>query len=51
MRDRLTVPVTVTEDEAKKLATAQEKVKPHLAGKTVVNIIYVPGKLVNIVVK
>jgi leucyl-tRNA synthetase len=51
VRDKLTVPVTVTEDEAKRLAMEQEKVKPHLEGKQVVKVIYVPGKLVNIVVK
>jgi leucyl-tRNA synthetase len=51
LRDRVTVPASVTESEAKKLAAAQEKVKPYLEGKSVVNIIYVPGKLVNIVVK
>ncbi len=42
---------TVSEDEAKKLAVEQARVKPHLEGKQVVNIIYVPGRLVNIVVK
>jgi leucyl-tRNA synthetase len=51
VRDKLTVPVTVAEAEATKLAVAQEKVKPHLEGKQVVKVIYVPGKLVNIVVK
>jgi leucyl-tRNA synthetase len=51
LRDRVTVPASVSEGEAKKLAAAQEKVKPYLEGKSVVNIIYVPGKLVNIVVK
>ncbi len=33
------------------MALASEKVQPFLQGKTVVNVIYVPGKLVNIVVK
>ena len=33
------------------MAQTSEKVKPHLQGKTIVNVIYVPGKLVNIVVK
>ena len=51
IRDKLTVPVTVAEDEAKRLAAEQEKVKPHLEGKQVVKVIYVPGKLVNIVVR
>jgi leucyl-tRNA synthetase len=51
VRDRLTVPVSVTEDEARKLAVEQPKVKSYLEGKKILNIIYVPGRLVNIVVK
>jgi len=51
VRDKVTVPVTVTEDDAKKVAAEQEKVQPYLAGKQVVKVIYVPGKLVNIVVR
>jgi leucyl-tRNA synthetase len=33
------------------MALAGEKVQPFIQGKTIVNVIYVPGKLVNIVVK
>ena len=51
LRDRVTVPVSITEEEAKKIAGEQEKVKPYLEGREVVKVIYVPGKLVNIVVK
>jgi len=51
LRGRLTAPVTITEDEAKKLAVQLDKVKPFVEGKQVVKVIYVPGKLVNIVVK
>jgi leucyl-tRNA synthetase len=51
VRDRVTAPASVSEGEAKKLAAATDKVKPFLEGKNIVNIIYVPGKLVNIVVK
>jgi len=51
LRDRLTAPVSVTEEEAKSLAMGLEKVKPFIGGKQVVKVIYVPGKLVNIVVK
>ena len=51
LRDRITVPVSITESEAKEQAIASEKVKPHLEGKTIVKEIYVPGKLVNFVVK
>ncbi len=51
VRDRLTAPVSVTEEEAKKLAMDLEKVKSHITGKQVLKVIYVPGKLINIVVK
>jgi leucyl-tRNA synthetase len=50
VRDRLTAPVSVTEAEAKDLAMKMEKVRPFMEGKKVVKVIYVPGKLVNIVV-
>ena len=40
-----------TEEEAKKLALESHKVSPHIAGKQLVNAIYVPRKLVNLVVK
>jgi leucyl-tRNA synthetase len=51
VRDRLTAPVSVTEEEAKNLTMGLEKVKPFVEGKQVVKVIYVPGKLVNIVVR
>jgi leucyl-tRNA synthetase len=51
VRDRLTVPVNIGEEEAKKLAIQLEKIKPYVEGKQVAKVIYVPGKLVNIVVK
>jgi leucyl-tRNA synthetase len=51
LRDRVTASCTISDDEAKELAQQQEKVRPFLEGKKIVNIIYVPGKLVNIVVR
>ena len=51
LRDRPTVPASITEEEAKKMAQTSDKVQPFIQGKTIVNVIYVPGKLVNIVVK
>jgi len=51
LRDRITVPASISEDEAKKIAMASDKVKTNLEGKTVVKEIYVPGKLLNIVVR
>jgi leucyl-tRNA synthetase len=51
LRDRFAVPVSITEEEAKKLAFESPKVKSFLEGKQLVNAIYVPGKLVNLVVR
>jgi leucyl-tRNA synthetase len=51
LRDRFSVPVSITEEEAKKLAFESPKVKPHIDGKQLVNAIYVPRKLVNLVVR
>jgi leucyl-tRNA synthetase len=51
VRDKVMAPVTITDTEAKQMAAESVKVKPYLEGKQVVNIIYVPGRLVNIVVK
>jgi leucyl-tRNA synthetase len=51
VRDRIEVPPSISEDEAKRLVAASEKVKAHLEGKEVVKTIYVPGRLVNLVVR
>ena len=44
------VPVGLTEAEAVKIAQESPKVAPHLAGKTIKRVIFVPGKILNIVV-
>jgi len=44
-------PASITEAEARELALERERIKPYLTDKQIANIIYVPGKLVNIVVK
>ncbi len=49
VRDKLPVPLDITEDDAKERALAQNNVKRHLGGKTVTKVVYVPGRLVNIV--
>jgi len=51
LRDRIAVPASITEDEAKEKALASPRVKSHTEGKKIIKIIYVPGRLVNIVVK
>jgi len=51
VRDRITVPASITEDKAKKLVLERDRVKAHLDNREIVNIIYVPGRLINIVVR
>ena len=51
VRDRLQVPADIPNDEARALALASPNVKRHLDGKTVRDVIVVPGRLVNIVVR
>lgn len=50
LRDRLTVPVGTAEDEIKQRALASPKVVEATAGKTVRNVVSVPGRLVNVVI-
>ena len=50
LRDRIEAPVSITEDEATQLALESERVQPHIAGKAVARTVYIPGRLVNIVV-
>jgi leucyl-tRNA synthetase len=49
LRDRIQVPAHITEEEAKEFALASENVQRHIGDKTPRKVIYVPGKLVNIV--
>lgn len=51
VRDTAQAPVDVTEEEAKAMALASRRVQAHLQGKEVQRIIYVPGRLVNIVAR
>ncbi len=51
LRSRVVVPADATEQTVLDRALADEKVKAAIAGKQIVKKIYVPGKLVNIVVK
>jgi leucyl-tRNA synthetase len=50
LRDRILLPVGLSEEEARQSALASEAVQKHLAGATPRKVILVPGKLVNIVV-
>lgn len=49
LRDKLILSSDVTEDEAKVTALESEKVKTHIEGKEIKKIIFVPGRLINIV--
>jgi len=51
LRGRIMVPASLTEEEALKTALNNDKIKSVIAGKTVAKTIYVPGKLINLVVK
>jgi leucyl-tRNA synthetase len=50
LRDRVTVPADVSEEDAKAAALSSEAVQKHLEGKTHKQVVYVKGRLVNIVV-
>lgn len=50
LRDRIWVAMDASEDDAKALALASEKIKEHTDGKTIRKVIYVPGKIMNLVV-
>ena len=51
VRAKLELPAGTSKEETEKAAFENEKVKSYTEGKTVVKVIVVPGKLVNIVVR
>jgi leucyl-tRNA synthetase len=50
VRDRLTVPVDISQERAKELALSSEAVQRYLDGKPPRKVILVPGRLVNVVI-
>jgi leucyl-tRNA synthetase len=50
LRDRIEVPADITEGAAKELALSSTKVRPHVEGRELRKSVYVPGRLVNLVV-
>ncbi|HET8541599.1 MAG TPA: leucine--tRNA ligase [Anaeromyxobacter sp.] len=50
LRGEVQAPVSAGEAEVRALAEAEERVKAHLAGKTVRKVVFVPRRLVNFVV-
>lgn len=51
LRDKLSVPVDISEEAATKLAFEQERIKSYVEGKSVAKVIYVQGRLLNIVLQ
>jgi len=51
IRDRMMIAAGLSKDETEAAAMANEKIASEIEGKTIVKIITVPGKLVNVVVK
>jgi len=50
VRDRIEVMADIKEEKARELALAQEKIKKWIGGKKIKRVIFVPGKLINIVI-
>ena len=50
LRDKVLVPASIDETEAKELALGRERVKAYVGGKSLTRIIYAPKRVVNIVV-
>ena len=52
VRDRITVPAGIAEEEAKQTALASPRVRQHTEGRELAKVVYVPGRwLVNVVMK
>ena len=49
LRDKIVVPLDISDEELKAAALASAKIQEHLAGKTIRKVVVVPKKLVNIV--
>lgn len=51
LKNKLVVPTGISQDEMKEVALSDEKIKDAIGNMSVVKVIAIPGKLVNIVVK
>jgi leucyl-tRNA synthetase len=51
LRDRIAVPASITEAEARDTALNRQRVKAYIEGKEIVKTIYVPRRLINFVVR
>ncbi|MDD4874554.1 MAG: class I tRNA ligase family protein, partial [Dehalococcoidales bacterium] len=50
-RDKIMVPADITEEEVKQTILEKPRVKTYIEGKQIIKTIYVPGKLLNLVIK
>jgi leucyl-tRNA synthetase len=50
LRDRISMPAGISEEDARQAALTNEQVQKYLEGKTPRQVIVVPGKLVNVVI-
>ncbi len=51
LRDKLLVPASITEGEAEELALGRERIKAYTKDRSISNIVYVPKRVINIVVR
>jgi leucyl-tRNA synthetase len=51
VRDKIEVEADISEEKAKRLSLSSEKIKKWIEGKKIQKVIFVPGKLINIVIK
>lgn len=51
LRDEMNVSIDISEDEVKEIALNSEKIKKYIENQNIVKMIYIPKKLLNIVVK
>jgi leucyl-tRNA synthetase len=51
IRDRIEVPATISENEVRKIAMSNEKAIAFIGDATVQKVIYIPGRLINIVAR
>lgn len=51
LKDKVVVPAFISEEEANKIALNRERIKSYVSGKSVAKVVYVPGRLINIVAR
>ena len=49
VRDKVKVPASITEEEAREIALKRERIRSYIEGREIRRIIFVPGRLINIV--